>query len=83
MQLKLNKSIVFVNVRFNITFSLCMVCVEAEFVRFEIRRKSVSLRIVQYTTKSSVNDNELTVLHSLDSPVDGVIVGFCFHINVV
>jgi hypothetical protein len=60
-----------------------MVCVEAEFVRFEIRRKSVSLRIVQYTTKSSVNDNELTVLHSLDSPVDGVIVGFCFHINVV
>ena len=30
--------------------------------------------------KNSINENELSVLHSLDSPVVGMIVIYCFHI---
>ena len=80
MQLKLEERFVFVNVRLTITFSMRTVCVKAEIVCFVIRGKSVSLRIVQYATRNSINENELSVLHSLDSPVVGMIVIYCFHI---
>ena len=46
------------------------VCVKAEIVCFVIRGKSVSLRIVQYATRNSINENEI-----ITKKIDAKLIG--------